>query len=63
MIITFARRCPSSDPSGHLLPVRTGRREGRHWTSLLPATCGEKVPEGRMRGSAEGPGVAIYAHC
>jgi hypothetical protein len=25
-------------------------------SSLLPATCGEKVPEGRMRGSAEGGG-------
>ena len=54
MIITFARRCPSSDPSGHLLPVRTGKK-GR--TALFfpsPRSYGEKVPEGRMRGSAEG---------
>ena len=40
------RRCPSSGPSGHLLPVRTGRREGGENAGrpLLPATCGEKVP-------------------
>jgi protein ImuB len=30
------QRCPSSDPSGHLLPVRTGRREGELAAALAP---------------------------
>jgi hypothetical protein len=46
--------------SGHLLPVKAqGEGEGRTvWDyPLLPATCGEKVVEDRMRGSAEDGGV------
>jgi hypothetical protein len=38
-------------------PQDAGRREEWRLPPLLPATCGEKVPAGRMRGSAEGPGV------
>jgi hypothetical protein len=38
-------------------PQGAGRREERRLLPLLSRSYGEKVPEGRMRGSAEGSGV------